>query len=509
MTSRRIHRLSIAAASMTFLALVATAVPSSAQAAPLAAPTVRPLTVGVLDVAKGAYEAYGKYQDCLANIKVDQPCTASDSDNIRAILSRMAAFEQKLEEDKKEATARFELLQETLNDKILDDYVAELVVLDVNGTNALKAYEALSACLAVATDLAATCQAYIGGIGLEKPQSVKQAVAESEAYFLEQVEFMGINIDANVAVFTGTSLRKGMDGLASAAWKMSKGKQEKELKVSSGTVMSAGTSSVITRTTADSVNQYLDYYEQVFDRYGFLLVTAAGLKSGDAAARKFQATVGRTIIADTDRYSLRGTTKRYRLPVMQDGEIAVVLDQNPMIISGKPGLGHDLTSTDITNLATTLNNYSKTATIADNVPGAFPADRLYTVKQHVSSFNKTIYTCAFLTGCLYTDEVQSHALGGSSDPTCLVQMRPMNSKPAWDSSFETWMYADSSMPRNYFMHVHDTYAKGSVDYPWATRSLTGSRATYKYGWGALVTCDPTTPASSAHMLDPAWYPLMK
>jgi hypothetical protein len=194
---------------------------------------------------------------------------------------------------------------------------------------------------------------------------------------------------------------------------------------------------------------------------------------------------------------------------MQDGEIAVVLDQKPMIVSGKPGLGHDLTSTDITNLATTLNNYSKTATIAEKVPDAFPVDRLYTVKQHVSPFNKTIYTCAVLTGCGYTDEVQSHALGGSSDPTCLVQMRPMNSKPAWDSSFETWMYADSSMPRNYFKHVHDTYAKGSVDYPWATRSLTGSRATYKYGWGALVTCDPTTPASSAHMLDPAWYPLMK
>ena len=65
---------------------------------------------------------------------------------------------------------------------------------------------------------------------------------------------------------------------------MSKGKQEAELDVSSGTVMSAGTSSVITRKTADSVNQYLDYYEQVFDRYGFLLVTAAGLKSGDAAS---------------------------------------------------------------------------------------------------------------------------------------------------------------------------------------------------------------------------------
>ena len=501
---------------MTCLALVATAVPSSAQAAPLAAPTVRPLTVGVLDVAKSAYAAYGKYQECLANIKVDQPCTASDSDNIRTILSRMAAFEQKLEEDKKEATARFELLQETLNDKILNDYVARLNSLVVNGQNALKAYTALSACLAVATDLAATCQAYIGDTVSEKPQSVKDAVAETEAYFLEQVEFMGNNIDMNVAFFTGTSLRMGADGLASAAWKMSKGKQQIELKVTSGTVMSADTSSVITKGTADSVNQYLDYYEQVFDRYGFLLVTAAGFegdgsqkKDGGARARRLQATVNRTILDDRDRYSLRGTTKRYRLPVMQDGEIAVVLDHKPMIVSGMPGLGHDLTSTDITDLATTLNNYSKTTSIAEGVPGAFPADRLYTVKQHVSSFNKTIYTCAFLTGCLYTDEVQSHALGGSSDPTCLVQMRPMNSKPAWDSSFETWMYADSSMPRNYFKHVHDTYAKGSVDYPWATRSLTGSRATYKYGWGALVACDPTVSASSAHMLDPDWYPLMK
>jgi hypothetical protein len=230
---------------------------------------------------------------------------------------------------------------------------------------------------------------------------------------------------------------------------MSKSKQEAELGVSSATVMSAGTSSVITRKTADSVNQYLDYYEQVFDRYGFLLVTAAGFegddsqkKDGGARARRFQAT---------------------------------------------------------------LNNYSKTMTIAESVPGAFPAGRLYTVKQHVSPFNKTIYTCAVLTGCGYTDEVQGHALGGSRDPICLVQMRPMNSKPAWDSSFETWMYADSSMPRNYFKHVHDTYAKGSVDYPWATRSLTGSRATYYYGWGALVHCDSTAPASSARMLDPAGY----
>ncbi len=166
---------------------------------------------------EGRLRGEGKYQECLANIKVDQPCTASDSDNIRTIVSRMAAFEQKLEADKKEATARFALLQDTINDKILDDYVARLLRRDTNGMNALKAYEALSACLAVATDRAATCQAYIGDKGVEKPQSIKEAVAETEEYFLEQVEFMGNNIDANVAVFTGTSLRKGTDGLASAA----------------------------------------------------------------------------------------------------------------------------------------------------------------------------------------------------------------------------------------------------------------------------------------------------
>ena len=494
---------------MTCLALVATAVPSSAQAAPLAAPTVRPLTVGVLDVAKGAYEAYGKYQDCLANIKVDQPCTASDSDNIRAILSRMAAFEEQLKADKKEATARFQLLQNTLAEKILDDYVAKLVTLDRNGENALKAYEALSACLAVATDEAAMCQAYIGGNRLQAPQKVKQAVAETQAFFLKQVGFMGENPDDKVGVFTGSQIRGGADGLASAAWKMTKVKQQDELGVTRGDVMSLDTSSVITKKTADSVNQYLDYYEQLFDRYGFLLVTAAGFALGDEAARSAEAVVESTILEATERYSIRGTSKHFRMPIMQDREIAVVLDGKPMIISGKPGLGRDLTSTDITNLATTLNKYSSTSTVAASVPDAFPADRLYTVKQHVSPFDKDVRIC-LINGACGAEPIREHAIGGNKDPICSVQMRPMNSKPTWPSNTQTWMRATPDMPRGYFQHVHDTYVKGSVDYQWLTYSMTiDGTNRYAFGWGALVHCDPETPNSSAHMLNPAWYPLMK
>lgn len=84
------------------------------------------MTVGIMDVAKGAYVVYGKYKTCMANIEVGQPCTASDSSNIRAILSRLQAFEEKVQSDHEETIARFDVLENSLNSQTLDEYVNAL-----------------------------------------------------------------------------------------------------------------------------------------------------------------------------------------------------------------------------------------------------------------------------------------------------------------------------------------------------------------------------------------------
>jgi len=88
-------------------------------------------------------------------------------------------------------------------------------------------------------------------------------------------------------------------------------------------------------------------------------------------------------------------------------------------------------------------------------------------------------------------------------------MRPMNSKPSWDTSFEKWLYAEPSMGRNFFYNTFESQVKGAVDYEWATGTLVGDRGRYPYGWGALVNCENADPVDTAHDLNPAWYPMIK
>jgi hypothetical protein len=466
-----------------------------------------------MDVATGAYAVYGKYTTCMATIEVGQPCTASDSSNIRAILSRLQAFEEKVQANHEETIARFDVLENSLNSRTLDEYVNALRPLEVNGENAMRAYLAISECLVAAASPDATCQAFIGGAELEDPQPVKVALTETENYFIDQVGFMSRNIDLTIAEFTGTDQRKGENGLAQAAWKLSKRMQDQDLGVTKKSVMASNTTSVVTKELADEVNFYLDSYESIFDRYGFLLVTAAGIAggaNGDSRAKSMQRTVDTKILSDANRYTLRGASKHYRMPVMQDAEITVVLAGKPTIVGNKQGLGRNLTNTDITNMAATLNEYSTTNKVSAAVPAAFPVERLYTVRQNVRPFNHEAHTCVFYTGCLYTQKIVSHSLAGTDSPTvCPVRMRPMNSKPPWDNSFEKWLYAEPSMGRNFFYNTFESQVKGAVDYAWSTGTLVGDRGRYPYGWGALVSCENADPVDTAHDLNPAWYPMIK
>lgn len=112
---------------------------------------------------------YGKYKTCMANIEVGQPCTASDSSNIRAILSRLQAFEEKVQANHEETIARFDVLENSLNSQTLDEYVNALRPMEVNGENAMRAYLAISECLVAASSPDATCRAFIGGTDLEDP----------------------------------------------------------------------------------------------------------------------------------------------------------------------------------------------------------------------------------------------------------------------------------------------------------------------------------------------------
>jgi len=507
--------LAFALASLTSASLIVSLAPAANATGSTAAtaPTARPMTVGIMDVAKGAYAVYGKYKTCLANIEVGQPCTASDSSNIRAILSRLQAFEEKVQANHTETIARFDVLENSLNSQTLDGYVDVLKPLEVNGDNAMRAYIAISECLVAATSPDATCQAFIGGNALVAPEPVKDALALTELYFTDQVGFMSRNIDLTVAAFTGSDKRNGENGLAHAAWKLSKRMQDQDLGVTQKSVMVSNTTSVVTKELADEVNFYLDSYESIFDRYGFLLVTAAGIAggaNGDSRAKSTQRIVDTKILSDADRYTLRGASKHYRMPVMQDSEITVVLAGKPTIVGNKRGLGRNLTNADITNMAATLNGYSTTNKVSAAVPDAFPAERLYTVTQNVRPFKHDAHTCIFYTGCVWTQMINSYSLAGTDSPTlCPVRMRPMNSKPSWDTSFEKWLYAEPSMGRNFFYKTYEAQVKGAVDYEWATGTLVGDRGRYPFGWGALVTCENGDPVDTAHDLKPSWFPMIK
>lgn len=452
----------------------------------------------LFSLAKSGYDYFGKYQECLKNAEVGQPCNASDSDNIREILRRLVALEKQIQQNHQDTTARLQQLQDSANKSELMKYVDSLNSLETNGENAMQAYLAMSECLAAAKVENATCQAYIGGSTRQAAQPVAQATAATKAYFLQQVQFMGTNIDEKAAYFTGTAGGRWANGLAYWVQQVERHAQNMRAGVTNSTIEASRTLPVIFKPTVDQINSTLRYYAELFNIYGFLVITAAGETGGSSTAQSAQSTVDYKIVGASSAGQVAGSIKNYALPSIQANSMIMREKGHPVILSSGTGLSQPMRFSDVEYIAAVLNVYSggKTTGIERAYPGLFARDRWYTVQVNSNFWGGTVYTCLVYLTCANRMDVKTNVLvaanerNGTGKP-CPSHMRPMDQPTDWNSKYEYYMYSEHlTMPKNFLWDTWNAHVRDrAVEYQWDLFDITTDRGTrYDFGWGAFPKC---------------------
>ena len=490
---------------------------STAATAPQAQSSVTRQASVVSTIASGAYAAYGKWKACLANREVGQPCLASDSQNIREIIKQVKGLSEQIDRNQAQALAEFDRVTKLLLAENITQRAAEIRGIQTNGNLAMRAYQALLACLETT---AATCQPYIGGTGLEPAEPVQEAVARTQRYMLQKVKALPADIDTAAEVFTGTAQRSGGDGLADAIWRFNKQAQDTAAGITDSAVKASDTVPVASKALANAQSQDIGYWSDVFTQYGYLRVVSEGLKAGqggvtpadaDRDARSAQATVDRAI-AGGGRYEVAGSVAAYDLPELRgdgqalvgDGKTAWIVSQDA--VNPKPAGTRALGPNDVRDLARLVSTYMPVQSFRQKFDAQ--ASQWYRVRQPVKSASYTNVKLRIELGPISDPDVFNWVIpsqdvkwlaGPESSESCVVFMRAMNERPKWPLG-RTGGFAygpDSSkpaMPADALKTTWDTLAPGPVDYMWDERFDPKSAKAYLkaanvgLGWGGWVLC---------------------
>ena len=490
---------------------------STAATTPQAQTSVTRQASVVSTIASGAYAAYGKWKACLANREVGQPCLASDSQNIREIIKQVKGLSEQIDRNQAQALAEFDRVTKLLLAENITQRAAEIRGIQTNGNLAMRAYQALLACLETT---AATCQPYIGGTGLEPAEPVQEAVARTQRYMLQKVKALPADIDTAAEVFTGTTQRSGGDGLADAIWRFNKQAQDTAAGITDSAVKASDTVPVASKALANAQSQDIGYWSDVFTQYGYLRVVSEGLKAGqggvtpadaDRDARSAQATVDRAI-AGGGRYEVAGSVATYDLPELRgdgqalvgDGKTAWIVSQEP--VRPKPAGTRAMGPDDVRDLARLVSTYMPVQGFRQKFDSQ--ASQWYRVRQPVKSASYTKVKLRIELGPISDPDVFNWVIpsqdvkwlaGPESSESCVVFIRAMNERPKWPLG-RTGGFAygpDSSTPAmatDALKKTWDTLAPGPVDYMWDERFDPKSAKAYLkaanigLGWGGWVLC---------------------
>ena len=477
---RRAGKLIAAAGVLTALVIPASSLAAASQPNPSATKSVEPLTI-----IKAGYDAFSKFKTCLKNIDAGQPCLASDSDNIRAILKEVRQLSAQIEQHQKETRARLQLLQQTLDTTVLDEYINDLRPEALNGRKALKAWERISVCMEQSVLKQKTCVGVNGQV-----KNIKGAVAGWKQELITQADLTSDNVEVVGAHFTGTEDRGGENGLAYSAWILNKRLQDNQAGVTNPTQLNSKTAPVVTRQLAAAQNFFIDYYVDVLDTYGFIKPLAEGLKNRPTVAQGLQRRV-QTEIYGTGLYSVATTAKRMSLPRLQTGQILyrgapedkawIVADYftaNPYT---------PLQPSGVVKLANAINSYGKVSSLRASNPDSFPDHGWYSAQHrvaHPTVCPRTTSWCSSYRN-LYRNEYQVTQLMRSGGVWRPIGVRPVDSRPAWNSSWYEKPYG--AMGIN-FKTEFNHFVTGAAEFHWNVRSM-GSDSPYRtwdVGPGAWV-----------------------
>ena len=360
----------------------------------------------------------------------------------------------------------------------------------------------------------AQCQPYRGREdGKREPAiNVVTATAETQDYFLREVDKMSQfgTLEVSTAFFTGTRSEK--DGLAWAIWLHEVGEQNR----GSGATAKAngipqGMTPIVTKRLAKDVNAAMAYWNQLFNTYGMLKVVAQGIKGGPQRAEERQIAVDREITCDATQ-CLPGTVgavaKRFMLPTLHAGQVLFVRTDLPELwkISREPNMGAEW-SQELT-LATTLlmsksvNKYATMSGLFAYDPQSFaPAGPLpnspkYGVRV---GYSAKAYEVCLKNGCIYngyTPDPQSRGFQPiqtwGPEKTCWNPVNIEDKRPDWNGNFynpNTYV----PKPFKFWKTGEEIYRDeiwAPVSMPWALRDVQSriSVTVGQWGWGMAPAC---------------------
>jgi hypothetical protein len=436
-------------------------------------------------ILSAGYEAFNKVKTCLKNIEVGQPCGASDSDNIRAILKEVRQLSAQIEVHQKETRARLQLLQQTLDTSVLDEYINALRPEALNGRRALKAWERISVCLEQSTLKRKTCQGIDGTV-----RAIKPAVAAWKQELIAQANLTSSNVELVAAQFTGTEDRGGENGLAYAAWILNKRLQDNQAGVTNPAQLNSKTAPVVTRQLAAAQNFFIDYYVDVLDTYGFIKPLAEGLRNRPGVAQSLQRRV-QTEMYGTDDYSVATVAKRMDLPRLETGQILYrgAPDNKAWVVADYFSVNPytPLQPSGVVKLANAINSYGKVSELRASNPDSFPEKGWYSVQHrvaHPTVCPRTTTWCSSYKN-LYRNEYRVTQLMRSGGVVRPIGVRPVDSRPGWNNAWYENPYGAMGID---FKTEFNHFVTGAAEFHWNVRTM-GSDTPYRtwdVGPGAWV-----------------------
>ena len=364
--------------------------------------TVMPRAFGPLDVIKAVKGLYDAYQTCVKNQAVDQPCRASDSDNIRAALAQLSTLNNRVKELQRTLDERFRELDLNLRQQTLNEYRRSFVRIDENVPHAIGALSALVDCQAAQLDGQSECARFsLSGTGPLTP--VDDGIDYNRQAFLNYTDENRLPSDltGTIADYAGTSRSEPLSDIsfANVMWRFAKLKVEYEADVEDGVFKKSVFAPFVTPSMATEVNTYLQYYGGLLAAYGEVLYARAVVlrdraieEGNDRAAKRFQDDADnlRDQIANKidspDARSIAGVNALYRLTPLDQGDIIMADDDGVgarvFQTGGRylPG-SRPMSDMDVAALGQGLRLYGKYSSLRKSEPQAFPArDDWYVVR---------------------------------------------------------------------------------------------------------------------------------
>ncbi len=284
----------------------------STTALPIARIDVKSLATQAFAVAKKLYACENLAEKGLECLK--EP-------TIKDVLKKLDEIEKQIAANQAQTMKALDSLQKAVDAQDLVNAVDRLTPIEAHILEAGKGWEAMSNCADRAVAKAATCTAYNGANKPNEP--VARGMQVSRAFFLAQMDKIGISIERATKYFSGTQAISGTDGLLHNLWKSAKREQDRNSGATSAGQLPL-TPVVVTRALSLDFLPTMTYYRDLVYLFGALHPAAKELRQQSTQAEAEANLADKNIFAATNRWTVAGGFDFYRIPDVPVGTIAYV-----------------------------------------------------------------------------------------------------------------------------------------------------------------------------------------